>query len=139
MALSGIVLGAEVMFSLYGLIYAVNALIFCGMATTITFLISQLVASQGAVNGLMNVVALGSSFLCGAFVPAEYLPDAVLGFAHILPSYYYIDTNNRVMNLESFDFASLWPIILNMLIMVAFAVAFIVITNIISKKRQKVA
>lgn len=137
--LSGIVLGAEVMFSLYGLIYVVNALLFCGMATTIAFLISQLVASQGAVNGLMNVVALGSSFLCGAFVPAEYLPDAVLGFAHILPSYYYIDTNNRVMNLESFDFASLWPIILNMLIMVAFAVAFIAITNIISKKRQKVA
>lgn len=138
-ALSGIVLGLDVMFSLYGLVYAVNALIFCGMATTIAFLISQLVSSQGAVNGLMNVVALGSSFLCGAFVPAEYLPDAVLGFAHILPSYYYIDTNNRVMNLESFDFVSLWPIILNMLIMVAFAVAFIVLTNIISKKRQKIA
>ena len=138
-ALSGIVLGLDVMFSLYGLVYAVNALIFCGMATTIAFLISQLVSSQGAVNGLMNVVALGSSFLCGAFVPAEYLPDAVLGFAHILPSYYYIDTNNRVMNLESFDLASLWPIILNMLIMVAFAVTFVVLTNIISKKRQKIA
>ena len=138
-ALSGIVLGLDVMFSLYGLVYAVNALIFCGMATTIAFLISQLVSSQGAVNGLMNVVALGSSFLCGAFVPAEYLPDAVLGFAHILPSYYYIDTNNRVMNLESFDLNSLWPIIFNMLVMVAFAVVFIVLTNIISKKRQKIA
>lgn len=138
-ALSGIVVGLDVMFSLYGLVYAVNALIFCGMATTIAFLISQLVSSQGAVNGLMNVVALGSSFLCGAFVPAEYLPDSVLAFAHVLPSYYYIDTNNRVMNLESFDFASLWPIILNMIILVGFTVAIVIVTNIISKKRQKIA
>ena len=138
-ALGTIVLGGEVMFSVYGLVYIINALLFCGCATTIAFLISQLVSSSGAVNGLMNVVALGSSFLCGAFVPAEYLPASVLGFAHILPSFYYIDTNNRVMSLESFDLASLWPIILNMLIMVGFSVAFIIATNIISKKRQKIA
>lgn len=138
-ALGTIVLGGEVVLSAYGLVYIINALLFCGCATTIAFLISQLVSSSGAVNGLMNVVALGSSFLCGAFVPAEYLPASVLGFAHVLPSFYYIDTNNRVMNLESFDFVSLWPIILNMLIMVGFSVAFIIATNIISKKRQKIA
>ncbi|MBR5419447.1 ABC transporter permease [Candidatus Saccharibacteria bacterium] len=139
LALGLIVLGADVLISAYGLIYALNSLIFCACATTIAFLISQLVANQNAVNGLMNVVALGSSFLCGAFVPAEYLPDSVLAFAHILPSYYYIDTNNHVMNLESFDWRSLWPIVLNMAIVAAFTIAFIVITNVISKKRQKIA
>ncbi len=139
LALGFIVIGGEIMLSGYGLIYAINSLLFCACATTVAFLISQLVANQNAVNGLMNVVALGSSFLCGAFVPAEYLPDSVLAFAHVLPSFYYIDTNNRVMNLESFDFASLWPIILNMVILVGFTVAIVIVTNIISKKRQKVA
>ncbi|MBP5633962.1 ABC transporter permease, partial [Candidatus Saccharibacteria bacterium] len=139
LALGFIVIGGEIMLSGYGLIYAINSLLFCACATTVAFLISQLVANQNAVNGLMNVVALGSSFLCGAFVPAEYLPDSVLAFAHVLPSFYYIDTNNRVMNLESFDFASLWPIILNMIILVGFTVAIVIVTNIISKKRQKVA
>lgn len=131
--------GAEVMFSVHGLLYAANSLIFSALATTIAFLLSNLVSNQGAINGIMNVVALGSSFLCGAFVPAEYLPAGVLGFAHILPSYYYIDANNRLMSLESFDFASLWPIIFNMLIMVGYIIALIVVTNIISKKRQKIA
>lgn len=139
LALSLAVIGGEIMLSGYGLIYAINSLLFCACATTVAFLISQLVANQNAVNGLMNVVALGSSFLCGAFVPAEYLPDSVLAFAHVLPSFYYIDTNNRAMNLESFDFASLWPIILNMIILVVFTVAIVIVTNIISKKRQKVA
>lgn len=139
LALGFIVIGGEIMLSGYGLIYAINSLLFCACATTVAFLISQLVANQNAVNGLMNVVALGSSFLCGAFVPAEYLPDSVLAFAHVLPSFYYIDTNNRVMNLESFDFASLWPIILNMIILVGFTVAIVIVTNVISKKRQKIA
>ena len=139
LALGFAVIGGEIMLSGYGLIYAINSLLFCACATTVAFLISQLVANQNAVNGLMNVVALGSSFLCGAFVPAEYLPDSVLAFAHVLPSFYYIDTNNRVMNLESFDFASLWPIILNMIILVGFTVAIVIVTNIISKKRQKIA
>ncbi len=139
LALGFIVIGGEIMLSGYGLIYAINSLLFCACATTVAFLISQLVANQNAVNGLMNVVALGSSFLCGAFVPAEYLPDSVLAFAHVLPSFYYVDTNNRVMNLESFDFASLWPIILNMIILVGFTVAIVIVTNIISKKRQKIA
>ena len=139
LALGFAVIGGEIMLSGYGLIYAINSLLFCACATTVAFLISQLVANQNAVNGLMNVVALGSSFLCGAFVPAEYLPDSVLAFAHVLPSFYYIDTNNRVMNLESFDFASLWPIILNMIILIGFTVAIVIVTNIISKKRQKIA
>ena len=133
------VLGFDVLWSVHGLLYIANTLIFAGCATTVAFLVSQFVTSQGAVSGMMNVIALGSSFLCGAFVPAEYLPGAVLGFAHIMPSYYFIDASNKIMALEDYSFASLLPILINMAIVLAFAIGFALITNYISKKKQKIA
>jgi ABC-2 type transport system permease protein len=133
------VLGFDVLWSIHGLLYIANTLVFAGCATTVAFLVSQFVTSQGAVSGMMNVIALGSSFLCGAFVPAEYLPGAVLGFAHIMPSYYFIDASNKIMALEDYSFASLLPILINMVIVLVFAIGFALITNYVSKKKQKIA
>ena len=131
--------GTEAMLTMQGLLYAANSLVFAAMATTVAYLISIFALSAGAVNGLQNVLALGSSFLCGAFVPAEYLPDAVLAFAHVLPSYYYIDANDRIMKIQQFDAETLLPIFAEMAVVAGFAAAFIIAANIISKKRQKIA
>lgn len=133
------VLGTDVMFTAQGVLYALNSIVFAAMATTVAYLVSIFALSAGAVNGLQNVLALGTSFLCGAFVPAEYLPDAVLAFAHVLPSYYYIDANDRIMKIQQFDAESLLPIFAEMVVVAGFAAAFIIATNIISKKRQKIA
>lgn len=138
-ALSVIVIGADVMLTQYGLLLAINSLLFAGCATTIAYFISTFALDAGAVNGVQIVIALGSSFLCGAFVPAQYLPDSVLAFAHVLPSYYYINANNRIVGLEYFDFESLLPILIEFAVIIAFSVVFIVVTNIVSKKRQKIA
>ena len=134
-----VVVGFDNLWNAYGLLFAINSFVFCVCATCIAYLISKFVQKSGAINGIMNVVALGSSFLCGAFVPAEYLPAGVLTFAHVLPSYYFIDANNKIIYLENFDLASLWPVILNMLIVAAFCVGFAIIANIVSKKKQKIA
>lgn len=134
-----IVIGAESLLNMHGLLYVSNAFVFCIFATTLAYFISSFVTNTGAVNGIMNVVALGSSFLCGAFVPAEYLPEGVLAFAHVLPSYYYIDANNKIMLLENDDFDAIWPVLLNILIVLCSSVVVVIITNIISKKRQKIA
>lgn len=122
-----------------GALYAANSLVFSICATTIAFLISNFIHTSGAVNGIMNVVALGSSFLCGAFVPAQYLPEGVLTFAHILPSYYYINSNNRLAEIAEPSFEALLPVLINIAAVLAFSVAFIVISNIVSKKRRKIA
>ena len=134
-----IVIGFDTLWNMHGLLYAANALAFTTCATTIAYLISRVVFSSGAINGIMNVVALGSSFLCGAFVPAAYLPDSVLTFAHVLPSYYYIDANNQIMEIQEFDFETIWPIVFNMIVVLGFSAAFVVVANIISKKKQKIA
>jgi len=84
------------------------------------------------------VIALGSSFLCGAFVPLELLPDSVLKIAHILPSYYFINNNEIIKNLEEINKTTLNPLIQNLLILICFMILFMILSNKISKKRQKI-
>ena len=98
----------------------------------------NLVSNKNAINGIVNVIALGSSFLCGAFVPAQFLPDTVLKIAHILPTYYYINNNEAISKLETFSIDAIKPIAINMLVMFAFTIAFVIITNIVSRKKSKI-
>lgn len=135
-ALSFLLLG-KIMFTMQGFIYIINSFIFTFCALTIAFLLGNVVANKNAINGIVNVIALGSSFLCGAFVPMEWLPDSVLKLAHILPSFWYIKTNEAIKVLESFTWKTLKPILGNMVLLVGFSILFIILTNIISNKKRK--
>ena len=136
-ALSFVLIG-DVMFSNQGIIYLINSFIFTMCATTIALFIGNLVSNKNAINGIVNVIALGSSFICGAFVPMEWLPDGVLKIAHILPSYYYISSNESLKTLEVFNLETMQPIITNMIVILGFSIIFIILTNIVSKRKQKI-
>lgn len=127
----------DIMFSIHGAICIINLFFFTICALTISFLIANLVTNKNAINGIVNVIALGSSFLCGAFVPIRWLPDIVINIAHVLPSYWYIKTNDLVVTLENINFNTIKPIIFNMCVIVAFSIFFVVITNIVSSKKRK--
>ena len=135
----GFVVGFFYLWSFAGMLFMLNALVFSILATTVAILISKLVHKKSAVSGVVNVVAIGSSFLCGVFVPMEYLPEAVVNFSRILPTYYYVDANQKIAYVDVADFETIWPILINMLIMLGFVVVFIVIINLISRKQRKVA
>lgn len=136
LVLSFILVGS-VMFTMHGLIYMINSLLFTLCATTIAFLIGTIVQNKNAISGIVNVVALGSSFLCGAFVPMEWLPDGVLNFAHTLPTYYYIKTNELLKTIEVFSLDTMKPLLINMAIIIIFSLVFIILANIVSKRKQK--
>ena len=133
-----IILCGNVMFGPSGIIYIINSLVFTFCAVTLALLISNLINNKNAINGIINVVALGSSFLCGAFVPIEWLPDFVLKIAHILPSYWYIQTNELLKTIEVFHMENLKPIFINIGMLFLFSILFIAMTNIISKHKQKI-
>ena len=133
------ILIGDVILSSHGILYIINSFIFMITSLTLGFLIGNLVNSKTAINGIINVVALGSSFLCGAFVPMEWLPDFVLKIAHVLPSYWYIKTNEVIKTLEVVDIDTCLPILKNMFVVILFAVIFISTINIVSKKKQKIA
>lgn len=107
-------------------------------ALTIAFLIATIVNNKNAINGIVNVIALGSSFLCGAFVPVEWLPKSVLTIAHIIPTYWYIQTNELMKTIEEFNIETLMPIFINMGVIILFSIFFIILTNAFSRKKRRV-
>lgn len=133
-----IILIGDVVFTPQGLIMIANSFVFSICCLCMSFLIANLVNNKDAISGIVNVVGLGSSFLCGAFVPVEWLPDSVLKIAHILPSYWYIQNNETVKTMETVDIENLKPILTNMVVILGFSVLFIVLTNIVSKKKRKI-
>lgn len=135
----GLIILKDIMFTTRGLIYILNSFIFSLCCLTIALLISTIVRNKDAISGIVNVIALGSSFLCGAFVPAEYLPKSVLTIAKIIPTYWYINTNDLLKTIEVINLQELKPIFINLFTILAFSCIFLIINNIISKAKQKVA
>lgn len=133
----GVTIVGDIMFSIRGLISIINSFIFTFCALTLSILISSITNNKNAISGIVNVIALGSAFLCGAFVPAEYLPDSVLNFAHILPAYYYINSNDLLKNIDVINISSMHPIIINMVIIIIFSILFIILNNIVTRKKRK--
>lgn len=133
-----LIIFGSILFSLNGLLFIINSLIFLIFTVVLAFLLNNLMHNKEAINGIVNVLALGSSFLCGAFVPMEYLPVGVLKIAHILPSYYFIKNNNLIRSIEIFNYYNLKPIIFNGVIIVLFSIGLIIINNIASKLKQKI-
>jgi len=127
----------DVMFTNHGLLYLFNSFIFMLCAISIAFLIGNLLNNKEAINGIVNVVALGSSFLCGAFVPMQFLPEGVLMLAHFLPSYWFIKNNEMIKEIEVVNIESIMPIIENVIVIVIFTVIISLITNIVSKNKRK--
>ncbi len=137
--LLSVILFGSIMFTIHGLLYILNSFIFMIFTVTLAFLIGNLLRNKEAINGIVNVIALGTSFLCGAFVPMEYLPTSVLNIAHALPSYYFIKNNNLIKNLEIFNSPNLKPLIINIIIIILFSIIFVILNNAIMRKKQKIS
>ncbi len=128
----------EVMFTIHGAMLILNSFVFSLCCLSLAFLIGNVLHNKEAINGIVNVIALGSSFLCGSFVPMEWLPRSVLNIAHVLPSYWYIKTNELVKTMEVIDWETSKVLFGNMIIILCFAISFTVIMNVtVSKKRRR--
>lgn len=135
----GFVVLGDVMLSTHGLIYVANSFVFTICVTSISFLFGNVVTGRGGVTAIMNVISLGSSFLCGAFVPQSYLPDTVIKIAHAIPTYYYIRVNDAVATLENVNAETVKPLLVDMGIVMAFSIAFVLISNIVAKKKRRIS
>lgn len=131
-----LILFKDLMFSSNGLGYIINSFVFTICSLTIGFLIGNITQNKNAIGGIVNVIALGTSFLCGCFVPFEYMPDYVLKIAHILPTYYYVANNQLIKTMEVFNFENIKPLVINGAVIVIFSFVFVAVTNYVSKRKQ---
>ncbi len=94
-----LVLAGPVIFSLKGLLYILNMVIFMTISLAIAFLVANITSTINVLSMFANIIGLGCSFLGGVFVPIEMLSDGVIKAALFLPSYWYIAGNNSILTM----------------------------------------
>lgn len=132
------ILFKDLLLSMHGVLYIINSFIFAICCLSMGFLIGNITQNKKAIGGIINVVALGSSFLCGCFVPFQYMPSYVLKLAHVLPTYYFVSNNEAIKVLEVFNFESIKPLIINAIVIISFSLVFIILVNYISRRKQRI-
>lgn len=76
-------------------------------AVAIGFLLGQAGLKDNAVNAVANIFGMVLSFLGGAWISLEFMPDAVVKIAHFTPSYW---TNSMITGAAHADSASMQTI-----------------------------
>ena len=133
--LSFFVLG-DIVLTPFFIFEILNFLLYILAALTLAELVSTFNLSRDAVSGVVNLLSLAPAFLSGAFVPTYFLPSFVLTIAHIFPTYWFIDTNNKITTMTEFNFSSFLTILPNLLVLVLFSIIFIVANLVLSKKKR---
>ncbi len=134
--LLSLILFRERMFSMAGLYFCLNSLVFTFTTLSLAFMAGILIKSRNAQAGVSNVVSLGMSFLSGVFVPQEFIGENVLAIARFTPTYWYVKAGDDIGNLTVFSLDNVAPIITCMLVELGFAVAFVSVALVISKRKQ---
>lgn len=119
--------------------YILNALVFTVCAAGLAFLIGNLTRNGEVVNAVANIVALGSSFIGGVFVPQELLGENVLRIAAFTPTFWYVRANADLAALTNFNLQTLAEYFAALAVQAGFALAFAIVALVIGKRRQTAA
>ena len=102
--------GPAAIFSKTGGLYVLNSLVFGLIAITISLIVGSFRLNENVISLIANIVALGMAFLCGVFVPQNYLGSNVLSASKFLPAYWYVKNVNMLAGScgEVFSESSYW-------------------------------
>ncbi|WP_027089252.1 ABC transporter permease [Thomasclavelia saccharogumia] len=131
------ILYSKAMMTINGLLLIINSLVLMLFIQALSFMIAKFTSNREILSGVGNVFGLGSSFICGAFVPQSMLSPFVLTLAKFLPSYWFIKANNEIVKLNDFGFEAIKPVLIDMLIVCGFTLLVYLETQIITKIRLK--
>lgn len=118
--------------------YLLNSLTMLLVALSISYLVGIVTTNQNMLSGIVNTIALGMCFLCGVFVPLEYMNVNVKTAAHFLPVYWYEKTNDMLAQFGSITGEVRTEVLQAIGIQCVFALAFLCIAMAISKRKQTV-
>ena len=136
MIIASFIMFKNYMFTINGLLSLLNSFVFTLAALSISILISNLVTSRNALSAVVNVIALGSCFISGVFVPQQYLGDTVLSIAKFNPTYWYVKANDDIAILVNYSNENMRPIFMSMIIVLGFALAVDAVTLVVIKQKR---
>lgn len=125
------------MVTINGALLILNSFALLIFIEVLSFLITKITSNREILSGIGNVFSLGSSFLCGAFVPQSMLSPLVLNIGKCLPSYWFIKANNEITKLTSFTLESLLPIFADIIIILGFALITYIMIQFVSRWKLK--
>lgn len=132
--LSGILFGKSI-FTTTGLLCIANSFIYVMICLSITYLITLIFKSKNTISSVANVVGLGTSFICGVFVPQEFMAPSVLNASRILPAYWYMHAHNTIVEYTG-NSSQIRTIFADFGIQLGFAVAILAICLMLTKMKQ---
>lgn len=103
----------------------------------IAYFIGSIVRSLEVQSGVANVLGLTMAFIGGSFVPQALLSDAILNVAVFTPGYWFVKTNEILFAMNEFTWEALQPLFGYMGIQILFGLAFVCVTLLYLKQRQK--
>ena len=136
MIIASFIMFKNYMFTINGLLSLLNSFVFTLAALSISILISNLVTSRNALSAVVNVIALGSCFISGVFVPQQYLGDTVLSIAKFNPTHWYVKANDDIAILVNYSNENMRPIFMSMIIVLGFALAVYAVTLVVIKQKR---
>lgn len=102
------------------------------MALAFGFMLGQFGVSTLMCNAIGNIFGMVISFLGGVWISLDLLTPEVLAIAHWLPGYWYTDACTLASHLPAGD---LQPLLVDLGVLVLFALAFLSIGLVAAKKR----
>uniref|UniRef100_UPI00403F461E ABC transporter permease n=1 Tax=Candidatus Enterococcus willemsii TaxID=1857215 RepID=UPI00403F461E len=116
-------------------LFILNILTFFLTMVTFSTMITSLIKSADTISGINNVFILGSCFISGVFVPSEILPDIVNKIAAFTPTYWFVQNNHLIAQQTMYTRSFYNTLGLNLFILIAFALAFMIIQFINLRER----
>ena len=116
--------------------YLLNALMMLLVALALSYLIGIVAKNTNMLNGIVNVLSLGMSFLCGVFVPLGYMNPSVRKVAMFLPVYWYEKANDLLTGFGSITGTVRVEVLQCIGIQFVFTAALVCVTMALAKKKQ---
>ena len=83
--------------------YFILTLCFLMVCLGVTYFGGFLFKNSATMGSFATIISLAFSFLGGIFVPLELLGDTMKNIARFTPTYWYIQANNAIIDIETFS------------------------------------
>lgn len=119
------------------LLFAANAFIFSLIGLAVSYLFGVTLKTNKAISLISTVFSLGFAFLGGVFVPPEMMDKTARAVSKLVPSYWYVLTNNKISLLTNFNWESVSEVLNGMLLQLGMVLILFIASFIISSIRKK--
>ncbi|KAB3533481.1 ABC transporter permease [Alkaliphilus pronyensis] len=134
--LSSFALYGGKMATINGLLYGINSFVLTLTALSISFLVASNIKSKETFQGIATILVILMSSLTGVFTPQEMLGTSILKIARFMPTYWFVKANDQIQSVSVITIDGLMPIFQQMLMVLSFGIAALVVTMLISKIKE---